>query len=170
MNVRMLGTVSVVAGFGLLNLLGCGDADTEDGRSASEVKRGASDAGSGTDASDRDQDKAICAPRADVFCRCEDRSEGTKQCNAEGTGFSACVCDGAKLCTPEANVFCRCDDRTEGTKECNATGTGFGPCLCANAESLCTPNAHVFCRCPDGSEGTKACNADGSDFGSCTCG
>lgn len=38
----------------------------------------------------------ICTPEAYVFCRCKDRQEGTKQCNADGSGFAACLpCDGS---------------------------------------------------------------------------
>src|SRR4051812_36671520 len=32
----------------------------------------------------------ICTPANYVFCRCKDRSEGTKLCNADGTGFAPC--------------------------------------------------------------------------------
>ncbi len=32
----------------------------------------------------------ICTPGNYVFCRCKDRSEGTKLCNPQGTGFDAC--------------------------------------------------------------------------------
>lgn len=32
----------------------------------------------------------ICTPGNYVFCRCKDRSEGTKLCNAEGDGFARC--------------------------------------------------------------------------------
>ena len=32
----------------------------------------------------------ICTPGNYVFCRCKDRSEGTKLCNAEGNGFAPC--------------------------------------------------------------------------------
>jgi len=32
----------------------------------------------------------ICTPGNYVFCRCKDRSEGTKLCNGEGSGFAPC--------------------------------------------------------------------------------
>src|SRR4051794_19789647 len=35
-----------------------------------------------------------CTPGNYVFCRCEDRSEGTKLCKDDGVAFEACVCDG----------------------------------------------------------------------------
>jgi hypothetical protein len=35
----------------------------------------------------------ICTPGNYVFCRCADRSEGTKLCAADGTAFEACACD-----------------------------------------------------------------------------
>lgn len=35
-----------------------------------------------------------CTPGNYVFCRCEDRSEGTKLCNPDGVSFEACKCDG----------------------------------------------------------------------------
>jgi hypothetical protein len=37
-----------------------------------------------------------CTPGAYVFCRCEDRSEGTKLCRPDGTSFDACKCDGTQ--------------------------------------------------------------------------
>jgi hypothetical protein len=38
----------------------------------------------------------ICTPDANVFCRCEDRKEGTKKCKADGNTFEACKpCDGS---------------------------------------------------------------------------
>lgn len=39
-------------------------------------------------------EERICTPGAYVYCRCEDRSEGTKLCNTDGRTFRACVCDG----------------------------------------------------------------------------
>jgi len=35
-----------------------------------------------------------CTPGNYVFCRCEDRSEGTKLCRPDGTSFDECKCDG----------------------------------------------------------------------------
>jgi hypothetical protein len=35
-----------------------------------------------------------CTPGNYVFCRCEDRSEGTKLCRDDGTSFDTCKCDG----------------------------------------------------------------------------
>ncbi len=35
-----------------------------------------------------------CTPGNYVFCRCEDRSEGTKLCRDTGTSFDDCKCDG----------------------------------------------------------------------------
>jgi hypothetical protein len=37
-----------------------------------------------------------CTPGAYVYCRCEDRSEGTKLCRPDGVSFDACVCDGTQ--------------------------------------------------------------------------
>jgi hypothetical protein len=34
----------------------------------------------------------LCTPDANVFCRCDDRSEGTKKCGSDGRTFSDCVC------------------------------------------------------------------------------
>ncbi len=36
----------------------------------------------------------LCTPGAYVYCRCEDRSEGTKLCHQDGAGFDDCKCDG----------------------------------------------------------------------------
>ncbi|MEA2752360.1 MAG: hypothetical protein QOI41_6503 [Myxococcales bacterium] len=35
-----------------------------------------------------------CTPGAYVFCRCEDRSQGTKLCRPDGISFDDCKCDG----------------------------------------------------------------------------
>lgn len=37
----------------------------------------------------------ICTAGAYVYCRCEDRSEGTKLCHDDGAGFDECKCDGS---------------------------------------------------------------------------
>lgn len=37
-----------------------------------------------------------CTPGNYVFCRCEDRSEGTKLCRPDGVSFDMCVCDGTQ--------------------------------------------------------------------------
>jgi hypothetical protein len=37
----------------------------------------------------------VCTPGAYVYCRCEDRSEGTKLCNDDGAGFAVCTCAGS---------------------------------------------------------------------------
>jgi hypothetical protein len=37
-----------------------------------------------------------CTPGNYVFCRCEDRSEGTKLCRPDGISFDMCVCDGTQ--------------------------------------------------------------------------
>lgn len=39
----------------------------------------------------------VCTPGAYVFCRCEDRAEGTKLCSADGKSFDACDCGEAQL-------------------------------------------------------------------------
>lgn len=41
-------------------------------------------------------DKPKCTPGAYVFCRCADRAEGTKLCNAEGSGFEECSTGGGQ--------------------------------------------------------------------------
>jgi hypothetical protein len=38
----------------------------------------------------------LCTPEAYVFCRCSDRSEGTKRCKEDGASFDECLpCDGS---------------------------------------------------------------------------
>jgi hypothetical protein len=37
----------------------------------------------------------LCTPGAYVYCRCEDRSEGTKLCHDDGAAFDDCKCDGS---------------------------------------------------------------------------
>ncbi len=41
------------------------------------------------------KEEKLCTPGNYVYCRCEDRSEGTKLCNADGLSFRPCVCDGS---------------------------------------------------------------------------
>jgi hypothetical protein len=38
----------------------------------------------------------VCTAGNYVYCRCEDRSEGTKLCQDDGASFAACVCDGSQ--------------------------------------------------------------------------
>ncbi|HEY8075258.1 MAG TPA: hypothetical protein VIF62_14135, partial [Labilithrix sp.] len=42
----------------------------------------------------------ICTPGAYVYCRCEDRSEGTKLCHDDGASFDDCKCDGSNPTDP----------------------------------------------------------------------
>jgi hypothetical protein len=37
----------------------------------------------------------VCTAGAYVYCRCEDRAEGTKLCHDDGAGFDECKCDGS---------------------------------------------------------------------------
>ena len=39
-----------------------------------------------------------CTPGAYVFCRCQDRSEGTKLCQDDGKAFGPCACSGPVEC------------------------------------------------------------------------
>ena len=48
--------------------------------------------GGGTSSAPKEE--RICTPGAYVYCRCEDRSDGTKLCNTDGVSFRACVCEG----------------------------------------------------------------------------
>jgi len=49
-----------------------------------------------TDGSNGTGTSAKCTPGNYVFCRCADRSEGTKLCNNDGASFGACSCDKAE--------------------------------------------------------------------------
>jgi hypothetical protein len=43
----------------------------------------------------RAKEERLCTPGAYVFCRCENRNEGTKLCKEDGTSFAACApCEG----------------------------------------------------------------------------
>lgn len=44
------------------------------------------------------KEERLCTPGAYVFCRCADRSEGTKLCKADGQSFEACSTDGSGEC------------------------------------------------------------------------
>ncbi len=35
-------------------------------------------------------DEKVCTPNKDVFCRCQNRQEGTKHCNEDGTAYGPC--------------------------------------------------------------------------------
>jgi len=43
-----------------------------------------------------DSSAVKCTPGNYVFCRCEDRSEGTKLCHPDGVSFDDCKCDGTQ--------------------------------------------------------------------------
>ena len=43
----------------------------------------------------------LCTPNNYVYCRCEDRSEGTKLCSADGMSFDVCKCDGQQPPDPD---------------------------------------------------------------------
>ena len=43
-----------------------------------------------------DSSAVKCTPGNYVFCRCEDRSEGTKLCHPDGVSFDDCKCDGTE--------------------------------------------------------------------------
>lgn len=38
----------------------------------------------------------VCTPGANVFCRCDDRREGTKRCATDGQSFAECKCTGSE--------------------------------------------------------------------------
>lgn len=44
------------------------------------------------DPPDDDASSPLCTPGDYVFCRCADRTEGTKKCNDDGQSFQACTC------------------------------------------------------------------------------
>lgn len=76
-------------------LAACGGAiapQSDDQKSSSSGSSGTS----GTTGSDpgpiSSSGASVCTPGAYVFCRCADRSEGTKLCRKDGT-FDACTCD-----------------------------------------------------------------------------
>lgn len=43
-------------------------------------------------------EERLCTPDAYVFCRCADKSEGTKQCETDGLSFKACTTNEAGEC------------------------------------------------------------------------
>jgi hypothetical protein len=49
----------------------------------------------------------LCTPDANVFCRCDDRTEGTKKCGSDGRSFGECKCtakaDGATTPKSKSN-------------------------------------------------------------------
>jgi hypothetical protein len=44
--------------------------------------------------SEATSESGLCVAGDYVYCRCEDRSEGTKLCNTDGKSFKPCVCEG----------------------------------------------------------------------------
>ncbi len=44
----------------------------------------------GCSAENKAKDEKLCKPGAYVFCRCQDRQEGSKQCNEAGDGYGKC--------------------------------------------------------------------------------
>ena len=85
-------------------LLGCGGAvepTTETGTgtamgtgtSSGSTSSGSSSSGSTSSGSTSSGGgERRCTPGVYVYCRCEDGGEGSRQCNADGTDFAACVC------------------------------------------------------------------------------
>lgn len=47
-------------------------------------------------------EETLCTPGAYVFCRCQDRREGSKECSADGRSFAACTC-GTSVELPDLN-------------------------------------------------------------------
>ena len=121
-------------------------------------------------------DDKVCEPGTEVFCRpCEGNPDekGTKTCNAQGTGFEACVPQAGECpifeCAPGESRFCKCQDGSSGEKVCNDEGTGYTACECGGGVT-CTPGDALFCSCGDGSPGEKVCNGEGTGYGACDCG
>lgn len=48
--------------------------------------------------SEATKEDRLCTPGAYVFCRCADRTPGTKLCKDDGKSFAACTTDGAGEC------------------------------------------------------------------------
>jgi len=94
---------SLVAVAVALVLMACGGSVAPSGSSGSSGTSGSGTSGSGSangSGSDTGSTSGAtgrgslrCPPGAYVFCRCQDRSEGTKLCQQDGKTFSACQCE-----------------------------------------------------------------------------
>ena len=72
-----------------------------------------------------------CTPGNYVFCRCEDRSEGTKLCRPDGVSFDECKCDGTGgPITPDP-------DAGLGTEPLEPVDSG-GPVMGPTIDAKCT--------------------------------
>lgn len=72
-----------------LLLVACSGGSTLGGDGG--ASEGGSPDGGGNPSDGGTEGGAVCTPGAYVFCRCADRSEGTKQCRADGLSFDACT-------------------------------------------------------------------------------
>lgn len=73
--------------------------------------------------------RKLCVPDAFVYCICSSGGDGTKQCNAQGDGFTECrECQQqtGRVCQLGDTQLCDCRDGfSQGTQACNIEGTGF---------------------------------------------
>ena len=79
----------------------------------------------------------LCTPNAYVYCRCSDRSEGTKQCNTTGNSFADCSCGNTGDLTPGGNAsFQQVDAGTPDANAIAAKCAGKLAVLAGSSESL----------------------------------
>lgn len=102
------------------------------GSSGSSGSGGKTGGGSGTGSSSGSDGSSLrCTPGNYVFCRCADRSEGTKLCEQDGKTFDACTCDNVPSC----------DDAPPNTNPpgCPATySRSYGDQACGDGPLECT--------------------------------
>ncbi len=114
----------------------------------------------------------ICTPGNNVFCRCVDRTEGTKLCNDSGTGFSTGCRLGANLPCPEAPADPPAPPPNQ--EEVAAACDGYTRSVCANFQrcapfilesswgdvDLCARRVRVLCLNRFTGEGSRTTAAD----------
>ena len=71
-----------------------------------------------------------CVPGTAGACNCNE-SIGLNACNAQGTGYGACMCFSAWYCDPAYTFVCVCrDGLRHGTQRCSPDGSTLRPCSC----------------------------------------
>jgi hypothetical protein len=63
------------------------------GSGSTGLDDGGADGGASGDASG-EAAAPHCTPGAEIFCRCSDRTEGTKRCASDGQSFEPCAVEG----------------------------------------------------------------------------
>ena len=105
--------------------------------------------------------KGVCPPGKSVFCRCQDRSEGSKTCNDDGSGYSPCdPCIGGELIEDDGGGF---EPFDSGEPADSGTPTGCGNGTIEPGEQCDDKNTKSGDGC------SSSCKPDGNPESARTC-